>query len=58
MTGATDGRFFYEKGMQTIIFGPGPLSCAHTADEYVEIPSLLNAAKVYYRALEKLLLEH
>ncbi|MCD6484275.1 MAG: M20 family metallopeptidase, partial [Candidatus Odinarchaeota archaeon] len=57
MMGATDGRFFYEKGMKTIIFGPGPLSCAHTADEYVEIPSLLNAAKVYYRALEKLLLE-
>ena len=57
MTGATDGRFFFEKGMATIIFGPGPINSAHTANEYVEIPSLLNAAKVYYRALEKLLLE-
>ncbi|MFQ6050894.1 MAG: M20 family metallopeptidase [Candidatus Hydrothermarchaeota archaeon] len=45
--GFTDARFAYEKGITPIVFGPGSANQAHTANEYVEIEQVINAAKIY-----------
>ncbi|MHA1505757.1 MAG: M20 family metallopeptidase [Candidatus Asgardarchaeia archaeon] len=55
MSGATDGRFFAEKGIQTVIFGPGPIEKAHTSDEYVEIETLEKASKVIANSIVRLI---
>jgi acetylornithine deacetylase/succinyl-diaminopimelate desuccinylase family protein len=47
MIGANDSRFFIEKGMPTVICGPGITTQSHAVDEYVEIEAVVNAARVY-----------
>ncbi len=49
MPGSADAKFLRNSGYcpQTIIFGPGVLSTAHSVDEYIEIQDFLNAIKVY-----------
>jgi len=42
ITGATDGRYFRDKGIPVIIYGPGKLGQAHVYDEHVEIQDLKN----------------
>ncbi len=42
----SDGRFFIEKGIPTVVFGPGSALQAHTTDEYVEIGQLMDSAKI------------
>ncbi len=44
---ASDGRFFSEKGIPTILIGPGEASQAHTADESIDIAQVLEAARLY-----------
>lgn len=44
---ASDGRFFAERGVPTIIFGPGSPEVAHTPDEYVDLDDVIIAAKFY-----------
>jgi len=44
---ASDGRFFAERGVPTIIFGPGSPEVAHTPDEYVDLDDVITAAKFY-----------
>ena len=44
---ATNAGVFREAGVPSVVFGPGSISQAHTADEYIELDSLLNAAGVY-----------
>jgi len=39
--------FFLNKGIDTLIFGPGSISQAHVADEYVELEQLFKAAGFY-----------
>src|SRR5690606_32905170 len=42
-----------DKGIPTIIFGPGSLKQAHVVDEYVETEQVIQAAQVFIRvALE------
>jgi len=36
-----------KKGIPTLIFGPGSLSQAHKADEYVNVQEIVAAAKIY-----------
>ncbi len=49
-TGITDARFYInDAGIPTIIFGPGSLSVAHTADEWVGVEDLRVAARTYAR---------
>lgn len=43
----TDGALVSREGIPTLIFGPGKLAKAHTADEYVEIEKLVNSARIY-----------
>jgi acetylornithine deacetylase/succinyl-diaminopimelate desuccinylase family protein len=50
-TGITDARFYVnEAAMPAVILGPGSLTVAHTADEWVEVDELVAAARVYARA--------
>lgn len=44
---ASDGRFFAEKGIPTILFGPGEPEVAHSADESVDLDEVITAAKFY-----------
>ena len=44
---ASDGRFFAERGVPTILFGPGDPEVAHAADESVDLDQLMTAAKFY-----------
>jgi len=55
-TGITDARFYLnERGIPTIILGPGSLGVAHTANESVEIAQLVAAARVYARVFTRFL---
>ncbi len=42
-----DGRIFSEKGIPTIVMGPGTASKAHTPDENLELDQYMDAIKVY-----------
>jgi acetylornithine deacetylase/succinyl-diaminopimelate desuccinylase family protein/iron-sulfur cluster assembly accessory protein len=49
-TGITDARFYInDAAIPALIYGPGSLSVAHTADEWVAIDDLVRAARVYAR---------
>lgn len=43
----TDGRHFAEKGVPTIIYGPGDPALAHQPDEWVGIDEVMDATKAY-----------
>ncbi|MET1127761.1 MAG: M20 family metallopeptidase [Thermoproteota archaeon] len=53
--GGLDLRFYSERGIQTVSYGPGPIHMAHQADEYVEVEELEKVAKAYARLMERLL---
>ncbi|MDR7402522.1 MAG: M20 family metallopeptidase [Armatimonadota bacterium] len=42
---ASDGRFFAERGIPTILFGPGDPDVSHTPDEFVDLNSMITAAQ-------------
>ncbi len=44
---ATDGRFFANAGIPTIIYGPGDPKLAHVPDEWVGIDELVEATRAY-----------
>lgn len=44
---ASDGRFFAERGIPTILFGPGDPEVAHTPDESVDLDDVITAARFY-----------
>ena len=39
--------FFIDKGIDTLVIGPGSIKQAHVADEYVDLEQLFNAAGFY-----------
>ncbi len=43
----SDGRFFADKGIPTIIIGPGIAELAHTPDEHVSVAGVIEAVKLY-----------
>jgi succinyl-diaminopimelate desuccinylase len=46
--GATDGTFLHAmKGIPVIVIGAGDTYIPHHADEYVDIPELIETAKIY-----------
>ena len=50
LTGITDARFYInDRGIPTVILGPGSLTVAHMANESVEVSELVAAARVYAR---------
>ena len=49
-TGITDARFYINDAkIPTIILGPGSLTVAHTANEWVLVDDLVAAARIYAR---------
>ncbi len=46
----TDAPFFAQLGIPTVVFGPGSIAQAHTADEWVAIDQLERATEIYYRS--------
>jgi succinyl-diaminopimelate desuccinylase len=40
-------------GVPAVVFGPGSIAQAHTADEYIEIAELDYAAEVYFNAISR-----
>jgi succinyl-diaminopimelate desuccinylase len=49
-TGITDARFYINDAkIPTVILGPGSLSVAHTANEWVAVDDLVAAARAYAR---------
>lgn len=44
---ATNGGLYSQSGIPCIVFGPGSISQAHTADEYVELAAVRQAVDVY-----------
>ena len=44
---ALDAGFLNRKGIETIMFGPGDLRFAHTAEEVVSLQEVRDAAKIY-----------
>jgi len=45
----TDGALFAAAGVPTVIFGPGSIAQAHTADEWIALDQAEKAAEIYYR---------
>ncbi len=43
----SDGRFFAERGIDTMILGPGNPSHAHTHDEHIAVDQVVEAVKIY-----------
>jgi succinyl-diaminopimelate desuccinylase len=54
MTGATDGRFFRNKGIPVIVYGPGELGTAHSYNEFVTIDEINKVYKVYINYLQEI----
>ena len=55
-TGFLDSRFFVERGVETVTYGPGDLSQAHVANEYIELSKIPLASKVYALTILKMLI--
>jgi acetylornithine deacetylase len=45
----TDAAAIAATGIPTVVFGPGSIDQAHTADEYIEIGELQLATEIFYR---------
>ena len=43
----TEGHFLKSLGMETVVFGPGSIDQAHTANEFVDCQQVLTAHQVY-----------
>jgi succinyl-diaminopimelate desuccinylase len=43
----SDGRFFADKGIPTILIGPGIAQQAHTPNEHLELDQYVDAIKIY-----------
>jgi len=46
---ATDAAFLADAGVPTVVFGPGSIRQAHTADESISLDELGRGAEIYYR---------
>ena len=53
--GGLDTRYFQERGIPAVTYGPGGIAVAHMPDEYVPVSELVGAARVYAALAEKYL---
>lgn len=53
--GGLDMRFYTEKNIQAITYGPGLIANAHVPDEYLPLDEFKKMSEVYHLLLEKLL---
>ena len=52
--GGTDQAFFQAIGAETVIYGPGDFSQAHTVDESVSITRIKEVYDVYQKLIRKI----
>lgn len=43
----TDAGFYHDAGISTVVFGPGYIAQAHTADEFIELEQLEQGTRVF-----------
>lgn len=48
----TEASIFSAFGKSTVVLGPGNIAQAHAADEWVEIPQLVRAARIYQDVID------
>lgn len=53
--GASDARFFADTGADVIVFGPGDIAVAHTANESIDLDELADGAVAYASLFAKML---
>lgn len=53
--GSSDARFFFEAGSDVVVCGPGDITVAHTAREYIDLDELELGAVAYASAFARLL---
>ena len=53
VTFATEGPYFSEMGMETIILGPGSINVAHQPNEFIEQAQIDQSILMYKRLIEK-----
>ncbi len=53
-TGGLDTRFFQERGVEAVTYGPGDPNVPHTVDEYVELEDVIKVTNVYLQLITKL----
>jgi acetylornithine deacetylase/succinyl-diaminopimelate desuccinylase-like protein len=46
---ATDAAVLAAAGVPAVVFGPGSIAQAHTADEWIDLDEVRQAAEIYYR---------
>jgi acetylornithine deacetylase/succinyl-diaminopimelate desuccinylase-like protein len=46
-----DSAFIEQKGIPSVIFGPGDLRCAHSIDEFVDLSEVVDAARILARGV-------
>ncbi len=49
---ATHAAFYSSLGIPTVVFGPGAIEQAHTAEEWISIEQLQQAAEILYRFIK------
>jgi acetylornithine deacetylase/succinyl-diaminopimelate desuccinylase family protein len=49
---ATDAGMYNAAGIPTVVFGPGDIARAHTADEWIELESVYNASSIIRRLVD------
>ena len=53
--GASDARFLFEAGAEVVLCGPGDITLAHTAREWIDLDELEKAALGYALSFARLL---
>ena len=53
--GSSDARFFAEHGADVVVCGPGDITVAHTAREYIDLDELERGAVAYATAFARLM---
>lgn len=53
-TGGLDLKYYFERGIPAVVYGPGRPEVAHEPDEYVEIWQLEKSIQVYIELVKKL----
>lgn len=49
----THAAFYAQAGVPTVVFGPGSIQQAHTADEWIDLDQVEQAAQVLYRLVKE-----
>lgn len=48
----TNAATFADAGIDSVVFGPGSIAQAHTADEWISLEQLNSAVEIYYRLVK------